>query len=610
MALNTHTRLRLPRSRSATILAVVAATLCVSACSLVLGLGDRQACGSDSDCKYTDGQGQCVGGFCEPPGPSADDTDGDGPVTMNDDTDDMSGVDSPTGSGADDTGTSGDEPTSGGGSSSETSNAACTVNSECDEDFRCGPGNACLALLSQDCTILQYPDGQFDRDEIVFLGSIMPTGAPFDEIVVPLQNATQLAIEDFNNTTNLPGNRQIAWVGCDSTDGAAQAQRAAEHLTGQVGARAIVGPVFSESVIQVAEQVTVAADTFVITPTGSAELITGLADDNLVWRVTPSDVYQSEAIADRIVESAPARLLVLAKDDAYGNGILNAIQAGLVADLPGVEIFVSTYENPANFKTQAALLSSYGAVLGAAFDEVAANMAEYNGPEDHYTHVLILGTSEAEALIVSYLSVWAQFYGFAPMPRFVVSHGVVPSMESIVANLGTAKGTEALAPLRPALFANLEGTSPDIFDPDNFAAFNIRYKIRFMNQNALTTSSLSYDATLAAIFAMVTTDPARPMTGTAIADGMASLADPDGTPISFSGTGLSFIQTARNQLAAGSTVDLQGVSGALDWNPRTGELRANILGWALTGSPDNPTLTPARVYQLNPAPATDGVWVR
>ena len=148
-----------------------------------------------------------------------------------------------------------------------------------------------------------------------------------------------------------------------------------------------------------------------------------------------------------------------------------------------------------------------------------------------------------------------------------------------------------------------------MFDPDNFAAFNIRYKIRFMNADALTSSSLSYDATLAALFAMVTVDPERPMTGTAIADGMAALRDPDGTPVSFSGAGLAFIQTARNELAAGGTVDLQGVSGALDWDPDTGELRANIVGWSLGGTPDAPLLTPARLYALDPAPATTGTWI-
>lgn len=594
--------------------AIALGLVCAPACGLTLGLDEQQPCVANSDCEYSDGQGACVGGFCAPPsGDGADDGNGTmDPTTATLETSTGGDDDDDTSDDGQDTGTTvGIGDTSSGGSSG-TSGLECELNTQCDMDQRCGTDDTCVSLLSEDCTILEYPSGGFDRDTIVFLGSIMPSGAPFDALVVPLQNAVQLAIEDFNNITSLPGDRQIAWVGCQSTAGASVAEDAARHLVDVVGAPAIIGPVFSESVIQVAEQVTVPGNTFIITPTGSAELITGLADENLVWRVTPSDVYQAEAIRDRIVDSVDpdhARLLVLAKDDAYGNGLFSALQAGLVTDLPDVEIFFSTYDNPASFKTQEQLLSSYGAVLGTALAAVTNDPLQYVELEDHYTDVIILGTSEAEALIVSYLGVWAQLYSFAPMPRFIVSHGVVPSMEGIVQNLGVPKGTEALAPLRPLLFSNLEGTSPDVFDPDNFAAFNIRYKIRFMNEDALTSSSLSYDATLAAMFAMVTADPDVPLTGDAIASGMAALADAAGTTISFSGAGLTFIQTARNELAAGSTVDLQGVSGALDWDPENGELRSNILGWDLAGTPDDPLLSVGRLYVLEPDPATDGAWV-
>jgi len=577
-----------------------------AACSLTLGLDEEKACTADSECEYSDGAGSCVEGFCQPPG-------ADGP----DDGVDDGGTAGTTGiSNTDDAGTADGDTTSSisdtsddDSSGSDTVGADCTVNTDCNMDERCSATNECVSLLSKECTILEYPDDEdFDRDNVVFLGSVMPTGEPFDALVVPLQNAVQLAIEDFNNITSLPGNRQIAWVGCQSTAGANVAEAAAAHLVDNVGAPAIVGPVFSESVIQVADQVTVPGDTFLITPTGSAALISSLLDQNLVWRVTPSDVYQSEAIKDRLLDSAPARVLVLAKDDAYGNGILGAIQTDLITDLAPAEVYITNYENPAAFATQEKLLSSYGAVLGEAFATLPAMFA---APEDHFTHVVILGTSEAEALIVSYISIWAQLYAGqgAPLPRFVVSHGVVPSMEPIVENLGVAKGTEALAPLRPLLFSSIEGTSPDIFDPENFAAFNIRYKIRFMNEEALTSSSLSYDATLAALFAMVTVDENDPLTGTAIAEGMASLNDPDGTAVSFSGAGLDFIQTARNQLAAGATVDLQGVSGALNWDADTGELRANILGWELAGDPDDATINVERLYSLNPEPAIDGNWV-
>jgi hypothetical protein len=576
-------------------------------CSLALDLDEKVPCESDSDCTYSGGPGQCIAGFCAPGEPGDDDGSG-GPTTTTPGTD-TGDTSSDTSEPATSSGTTlGLDDTS---SSSDTASTECTLNSECDEDERCDDGT-CVGLLSPECQILRYPAG-VDRDKVVYIGSIMPTAGIFENLVTPLQNATQLAIDDFNDVATLQGGREVAWVGCDDTDGADQAVAAAMHLVDNVGVPAIVGPIFSESVLAIAEQVTVDAGVFVISPTASAESLTNIDDDNLVWRVTPSDVYQVNGILDRMVEDpTPPRLLVLYKDDAYGSGIFNGIQTDLVQSLPDAEIHFAAYENPAVFGgDQQALLESYGLVLGTALSQpgIAQSGAAYDSPDDHYTHVLVLGTSEMQALVTSYVGVWAQLYNFAPMPRFIVSHGAVPQMELTVEQLGLAPGTEALAPLRPLLFSSIEGITPNVFDEDNFTAFNIRYKIAFMNQDALTSSSLSYDATLSALFAAVTVPGSDPITGAAIAQGMASLNDARGTYVTFGGAGLQFIQLARNALASGNTVDLQGVSGALDWDPGNGELRANLIGWGLAGTPDMATLDAQRAYVLDPAPATDGTWV-
>jgi hypothetical protein len=42
-----------------------------------------------------------------------------------------------------------------------------------------------------------------------------PLSPPYDTLTVPLQNAVQLAIEDYNATTDLPGGNKVAWIACD-----------------------------------------------------------------------------------------------------------------------------------------------------------------------------------------------------------------------------------------------------------------------------------------------------------------------------------------------------------------------------------------------------------
>lgn len=605
--------------------------LALSGCTLSLGLDDQQPCSNDDECVYSNGQGSCENNVCVPPdGDGSDDTTAtstggtmtettptgptDPTMTMT-----MSGPTStdPSTTTSDDTDTDTD---------SETDVTACSQNTDCSTDERCGDDNTCITLLSAECQSIQYPENDdFDRNTVVFVGSVLPTGGAFANLVQPIENATQLALEDFNSQTTLQGDRQIAWVACDSTAGIDAALAASAHLTNNVGVPAIIGPVFSESVLAVAADVTVDAGVFIISPTATATSISDIEDNNLVWRTIPPDTYQTNGFIDRVAdlralpeEQRLSRLLILAKDDAYGTGLLGGMQSEIEAALPGVEVAAATYENPLNFDTQDELLASYGATLAGAFGLLPGT---YEEREDHYTDVFILGTSEAQSLLYAYISTWGTFQvpppnPSPPLPRFTFSHGVVPEMQRMVSDIGELDGTEPLEPLRELINNSLEGISPIIFDAENFAAFNIRYRIRFNNQDAITSSSLSYDAALATFFAMSAIPGDEEITGAGIAAAYPSLMDPDGTAISFSGSTLDFISEARNTLSVeGGSVDLQGVSGELTWD-EAGDIRAGLFGWNNLDTnpdpgPDNvtPLLTPLRTYVLNEAPAADGVWI-
>ncbi|MEM6291474.1 MAG: ABC transporter substrate-binding protein [Myxococcota bacterium] len=604
--------------------------LLATGCTLSLGLDDQQPCSSDDDCVYSNGQGTCEDNVCMPPGTASGDTGGSttdnpttGPSTSSPSTTEPTSttttttpdtesdtMDTETGDTDTDSDSDTDIPT------------GCTQNTDCSTDQRCGEDDTCIDLLTAECQAVQYPDeDDFDRNNVVFVGSILPTGGSFENLVQPLENAIQLAVEDFNAETTLQGDRQIAWVSCDSTAGVDAAVAAAQHLVDNVGVPAIIGPAFSESVLAVANDVTVDADVFLVTPTATATSITDIADNNLVWRTIAPDTYQGNGIIDRMVDlraeeegTRLERLLVLAKNDAYGTGLLGAVQSELESELPGVEIFATTYENPVAFDSTEELLASYGATIAGAFGELPGT---FENREDHYTDVLLLGTSETQSLLYAYLSAWGTLQVPPPaaspgMPRFTFSHGSVPDLQRFINEIGVIPGTEPLEPLKPLITANLEGVSPIVFDPDNFNAFNIRYRIRFNNQDALTSSSLSYDATLATFFAMSAVPGDEAITGSAIATSYNDLMDPGGTAISFSGSTLGFISEARNAMAVeGGTVDLQGVSGELTWD-EAGDIRTGLFGWLVLdndpGADVDPLLTPVSTYLLNEAPAADGTW--
>jgi branched-chain amino acid transport system substrate-binding protein len=576
---------------------LLAAGLVGAACSLALDFGEDIPCSVDADCMYASGQGTCEEGICQPPGTATADTDDTSADDDNGSNDTPSSDTSPTTD--PDTGTDPTETTS--------TPTECTLNSECEDDQRCAPNGICVDLLTAECHNVRWPDS--GRDNVVFLGSIMPTGEPFTALVQPLENAVQLAVDDFNETTGLQGDRDIAWVRCNDAGGTATSVAAAEHLVGTVRVPAIVGPIFSESVLAVSD-VTIPEGVFLISPTASAEAITTLDDDNLVWRTIPSDVYQINALNDRLVDldagaGDVSSVLVLAKDDAYGNGILPDVVAAIQTELPGAELYSATYPNPTTFATMEDLLMAYGSVLAGAAADPAA--------DPYYSHVVFIGTSEIQALLYAFLGVVWQPTEGDPMPLFTVTHGAVPEMERFINEIGEDKTTEPLVPLKPLIEANLQGTSPIVLNQENFFAFTIRYNIAFNGQEPLSSSALSYDATLATLFAACTVAADDDVSGAAIAAAMPRLFDPDGDLISFSGADISFIEDARNALVVdGGSVDLQGVSGELQWDAETGDVRANVWGWVICDpTPDGtaPSANPAREYMLDDEPATDGMWV-
>lgn len=569
-------------------------------CSLAL---DFDECTADSQCMTADGQGTCVDNKCVPPSanPTSDSTGPQGDTTSPDPT---------TGNEPEDTGestlevtattTSPTDTTAGPGTDSSTGDVACAVHSECEaslgDGFVCIEG-ACVNALSSECQTLTWPS-MGSHDKVVFLGSIIPSSDPYAPLTLPLQNALQLAIADYNKTTDLPGGNKIAWITCDDQGKVDKALAAAEHLTGTLKIQAIVGPIFSEQVLAVAD-IAKNAGAFVITPTATAKEITTLDDDGLVWRTITSDAYQSNAVADRLLELEPPamRVALLNKDDAYGNGIASDV-FGRLMPLFGQLLTVHPYPDPTTMTPQD-LMIAYGTILAQAW-----------GPMGQHPDTIILaGTTEVENLILGTILLWNSENPPPPLPRFIVTHGAVPSMEDTINNANLPM------PLKQPVMAVLEGTAPVVFDAENFASFNARYKAVFNEQDAITASSLSYDAGMLVMFAMAAIPMGEPVTGAAIRDNIAKLQDPMGTKVSFGdvdGLTLTFIKTAHNALVTDKTVDLKGVSGELTFDLVTGEVRTDYLGWGLVpkmGDPNVPVLTPQRIYVLQPPPSEVGMWM-
>lgn len=508
-------------------------------------------CRSDSDC--TAPRSTCLSGICVEP-------DGLSPDVMSD-TADTSDLDDDT------------LPTS------------CSRHAECrtiDPDTFCSAAtHTCVSAVTAECPFFDFPAG---AENVVFVGSIIPTMPPYDTLALPLQQAVQLAIADFNSAGGLPGGRKVAWVGCDSRGSSETAQIAARHLVDVIGVPAIIGPVLSTSFIDVVTNVTAPAGVFAITPSATSPSITGL--DPLAWRNIPSDVYQANAFVDRLEQFGTTRAVVLVRDDAYGNGLLTLTIDPLRALLGQSNVLFLNYPDPLTLPDNNAVLD--------AFSSVASQAVTQFGDADT---VVLFGTPEAVDLMKVYLGALAsaQISPPGPPPRFVFSHGAVPVLPRAVAETND-------------LFLDLvEGISPEIFVAENIVKFRTRFAARYQVE-PINSASLAYDAAFTVLFSMSSLPRDQAITGADVAAGIANLVDKDnGTLVSFGDD--NFISTARTVLGNGMTVDLRGVSSQLDYDPDTHELRMNYIGWDVIKFGEDYELSPGRAYVLDPAPETGGTWI-
>ncbi len=418
------------------------------------------------------------------------------------------------------------------------------------QDSVCGTSGRCALLTSEECTKVSRPSGASD-DEIVWIGSILATSEPFTSAVQPIENAVELAIDDFNSATTLADGSKVGWIACDSGGSTEAAVAAAEHLIEDVGVAAIIGPTTSEEVLAISS---LAADTgtFFVSPSATAASISALDDSGLVWRTISSDIVQSNAIADRLatMDPPPTSILVLAKNDEYGVGLFEPMVQRLAQQLPGVPTGSLLYPDPVGLSADE-VQRAYATVIAEGFPQQA-------------DVIVFLGSSEVLGLLEAYLTAWNNTG--MPLPRFVASHGAVPSLRDAPLLVVPSFAEQ--------LLDELEGVSPLVQEPDNFDAFNIRYRVVYSDTNTLSSSPLGYDAAAVALLGLVAGGP----DGVAIASAMPRLASGVAVPLG----DVTGLVNARELLVAGENIDVSGVSGPLDFDLVTGDVSSNYVGWGVT----------------------------
>ena len=432
---------------------------------------------------------------------------------------------------------------------------------ECDADADCesfGPGAVCEDGLCGTSASYVDPCEQVigaGAGRVVNLGAVLPMttdGRTADPRGASRRDAMELAIEEINARQGVAA-RWFRLRVCDSAGDRERVRAHARRLF-DGGAVAILTAGADDTLAAFGEAKERGG--LVMSVSATSPELTDLTDDGLVWRTAPSDAIQAKVLAElvaaRSADPEASRVAVLEVDTVYGNGLRKVFKDNHVGE---DEVF---------------LFEAGGAGLDDRLGE--ANVYDPNA------WVVIAGPVDAAAALNSLTQ-------------------RVQLAEARVLLTDSSKNETFLSALDPGARALLQtthdvhgtsvpthiGTAPAVGQGEVFGTFSSRYQQSYgADPASLSFVAHSYDAVYSVALAVawaVGRAPDDEPTGRTVAEGLAHLSDEGAAATAVEAANFSALQAA---LSAGEAVNLDGASGALDFDSATGDVTGLVEVWRIT----------------------------
>jgi branched-chain amino acid transport system substrate-binding protein len=473
------------------------------------------------------------------------------------------------------------------------SNAACEsafgIGSKCEAGYCSAPGTcvtghdcrkqygggacvdgACVPTIPLDptCAVVEPPN-LFSKPLTgdgapLVIGAIFSLSESNDDAI---SKAIRLGVHEINASGGMLNGQQLGLVVCDNGGPGNKAtgdariplnEHALDYLAGTLGAPFIVGPLTSSDSLRLIGRLTSKQyPTVIISPSATSPALTGTADRlqpkdpyGLFWRTCPSDLLQGQVLAQDVLatDSMIGTVSVLYNNDAYGQGLATVVQ--------------KLYINGATtlFPYDDSTLSDQ-AKLSALIDQMEATNADA---------VVIVALHGNIAIKLMTPMVGKKL----AMKKFFFTDGAKDQVQlldpknpaGVKAMLATARGTAPASPTGPAYttFANNLALAFPGLTPDQFT---------FLAQG--------YDATYVGAMGTVRAQAAnKKFDGLDVANGLAGL-------IKGPMVNLNPLEwpTAKGFLTVDpGNVNVNGISGPLDFDPKTGEAPAPIEIWGVNAA--------------------------
>ena len=221
-----------------------------------------------------------------------------------------------------------------------------------------GRGFATAAAASLFAVTTLAGAAQAAEVKIGLLGGI---SGPIAALAPPMIKASQLAVEHVNAQGGLLDGDTLAAVVGDSACSQQGGTDAATKAVNVEQVVAMVGPYCSGATLAAANTVTIPAGVVLISPSATSPEFTKLDDKVLVFRTAPSDSYQGQALARKLLADGTDTAAVAYLNNDYGKGFAEAFKAEFEAKGGKIAGYAAHEDGKASYRSELAELASSGA---------------------------------------------------------------------------------------------------------------------------------------------------------------------------------------------------------------------------------------------------------
>lgn len=202
---------------------------------------------------------------------------------------------------------------------------------------------------------IAYSDGMV---KIGFLGGF--TG-PIESLTPAIQKGADIAADTINDAGGVMGSTIEVVTGDTTCVDATEAANAADRLVNSEGVAAIVGALCSGSTISAANNAAIPAGVVMISPASTSPAVSGIDDNDLIYRTVPSDSFQGESMAKLLMAKGLNPIAITYINNDYGKGFADAL-SGAFTSLGGTVAANEAHEDgKADYRAEVGSLASSGA---------------------------------------------------------------------------------------------------------------------------------------------------------------------------------------------------------------------------------------------------------